>query len=212
MSFVQKQLIRRLKNRCESESTFNDLIEVRDDTVSILNSRYEDLVGIKFQPDNESYLISQYLLGFELSYSTIVEGFYAQAANLQRQQVETVAALKEFGIGKRKNKKAPNIRNNYRAFYEMYRDLSDAAHPTNFEVVFGTSYYQDGEKVGPSVYPQFKAGLCEALLWRHCLVAIAMWNGVNSHYHRLLGIQAHDSEVEMAKRALHSLEGIKLDI
>ena len=70
------------------------------------------------------------MLGINLSYLAIVDGLYPQAANLQKQQIETLARLEEITADTHREGKPPNV--NQKSLPGLgcaYGKLNDAAHP-----------------------------------------------------------------------------------
>ncbi|MBN9497232.1 MAG: hypothetical protein J0H39_10815 [Alphaproteobacteria bacterium] len=73
-------------------------------------------------------LASSFVQGIDLCETSISEGFYVQATALLKQEMETLAALRECQDGSRKNKRTPNVKHLGSEFAKIYGDLNSVAH------------------------------------------------------------------------------------
>jgi hypothetical protein len=73
-------------------------------------------------------LVSSFVQGIDLCETSISEGFYVQATALLKQEMETIAALRECQAGHRRNKRTPNVKDLGSEFAKIYGDLNSVAH------------------------------------------------------------------------------------
>jgi hypothetical protein len=73
-------------------------------------------------------LSASFIQGIELCEVAISEGLYLQAATLLRQEMETLAAIRESDKGHRKERKTPNVKHLPQHIAKLYGDLSAATH------------------------------------------------------------------------------------
>lgn len=175
--FLEQHRCLRAEIRSRSESENANLLHVRRDILfSII--RKENLARGKtcVNHGHRMYLIAQYLLGVDLSYTAIVEGLYPQAANLQKQQIETLAQLEKVKDGKRPDKKDRNVRHAaLPGISKLYGNLNEAAHPWRPEVVEALMHHESENGSGPCADPRYEREICETLLGNHCVCLMYLW-------------------------------------
>jgi hypothetical protein len=73
-------------------------------------------------------LTASFVQGIDLCETSISEGFYVQATALLKQEMETLAAIRECQAGSGKNKRTPNVKHLGSEFAKLYGDLNSVAH------------------------------------------------------------------------------------
>lgn len=210
MDFASRQITYRQKIRREMQAAFPELFQVRADIVSAIYSRLEHIQGETFPPDDQSmFLIAQYITGIEFSFAAIVEGLYPQAANLQKQEIETLAALEQVRKGKRREGQTPNVKNSLPEFALAYSNLNDLAHPSKSELVQAFNMYEDLGKSGPTVVPQLRKEVCRILLPNHCVYLIKCWDYMSVHFNKVAGVETPQEEMQKLHSTLMEFERAK---
>ena len=80
-------------------------------------------------------LYASFVIGLNLCELAIEEGRYIQACALLRQEMETVAQIKNVRVGKRNPTRAPNIAFLEEYMKRLYGGLSDAAHVSKHHIL-----------------------------------------------------------------------------
>ena len=206
--FLKHQLRHRASVRAQSEAANLKLLEVRDSTLTAIASLQRHVQGRRYKSvDGRMHLIAQYIQGIELSYTSIVEGLYAQAANLQKQQIETIAALEEYETGSRRDGKTPNVRQ-YRlpsGFGRQYGALNRAAHPSVEAVAQSIAHFQNGERQGPTTIPQFCQAHCQPLLANHCIYMLHLWRQMSNAFKSVFDIELDDDQYKLVNFSIRTL-------
>ena len=147
---------------------FSTLIAIRSALLDAIATFLTTRAKGHFDYNLRHSLIAQYLQGVELSFQAIGQGLYAPAANLQKQQIETLAALKECRLDRRRNKKTPNVGNYLPQMKAEYDNLNDVAHPSSEDELYElTASNQDG-KATITPFPKFREDISRAMLSNHC--------------------------------------------
>jgi hypothetical protein len=102
------------------------------------------------------FLSAQFLQGLDITRKTIILGAYHQAANLLKQETETLDALHEIRTGSRKDRKTTKFRGEMKRFGRKYGDLNEIAHPTSEAIVELLASRIDGNNVAPTIEKIFK--------------------------------------------------------
>lgn len=130
---------RREENWEISKSNYGALLDAHLSATTCIGSL---LLKMNLRPgeSNESIsgrlsLIASFIQGIDLCETTISEGLYAQAANLLKQELETIAAIEEFIIGNRKDGKTPNVRFVNWDMGRIYGELNKVAHVSERKVL-----------------------------------------------------------------------------
>jgi hypothetical protein len=125
-------------------------------------------------------LIASFMQGVLPCESAISEGYYAQAAALLRQEMETLAALEELKDKKRKDGKVPQIGGLPWGLKNLYGALSALTHVSKDEAL--TSLYQmesSGDARPASIVPLYNCDTARRMYGTHVafLVAAALHLG-----------------------------------
>jgi len=118
--------------------------------------------GVRFEPQSKSInerlgVIAQFIQGTDLTETAITEGLYPQAANLLKQELESISVIDEHEEGTRIDGRVPRFRGPISAFGTRHGELNDIAHPTRQDVIERLNTFADGERYGPTSVPQFNA-------------------------------------------------------
>ena len=213
IDFLDRQSHCKAKVRKESEIRCTPIIQLHKTVLKSIDAYLIRAQGIPFKGSIEDieplYLIAQFLQGVELSFSAILDGLYVQAANLQKQQIETLTALEEARCGKRRDTTTPNVQNRMPHFKAEYQNLNNAAHPSNRAYIISLSGKTTSQSSGPSSVPQFRLDLCESMLRNHCTYLIHLWSYMSSNYSELLGVEPTKDECASLLKALSMFESIQ---
>ncbi|TQS71800.1 hypothetical protein ERN12_11215 [Rhodobacteraceae bacterium] len=149
--------------------------------------------------------------GINLCEIAIVEGLYAQAATLLRQEHELISAVQELGVSKRKDGKTPHATiGRLKNMGKVYGELSGAAHVSQSRLMHGIIATEMGDRKGPSVVPLFHRELARNLYALH-VSYICQMTLIADEVHGALGIgnlsDEEKSLLVVATKILHE-EGL----
>ncbi len=195
-TFIQRQRELRATTRITSESENSELLRVRHTILLSITLKDNMARGKAIDECHDGkYLIAQYLLGIDLSYLAIVEGLYPQAANLQKQQIETLCRLEELRTGRAKDGKNPNVRQKRLPGMNcLYGNLNKAAHPSRTDVIRSLSHHESESGRGPTHDPQYNREICNTLLGNHCVLLLYLWRDMADLFKADFGIQNSQDE------------------
>ncbi|MEQ3747196.1 MAG: hypothetical protein ABNH53_13300 [Henriciella sp.] len=136
--------------------------------LGLIESVRREYNGAGFEYDPRHHLIAQYIQGIQLSYDGISKGLYAQAANLQKQQIETLTEIREIKLGRRREGKTPKVGNSMPNMKTEYDNLNDVAHPGTEDVIYSLTCLVEDDKAVVSSLPRFDTGISRSMLLNHC--------------------------------------------
>ena len=126
------------KVREQTMKAYSRLVDVHLLTMGVLAAALLRVNGkitpITATSERRNALFASFVIGIEACESAIAEGRYLQASALLRQEMETLAQIKEVSTGK-KNKKTPNVGVLEKSLAHLYGGLSDAAHVSEHHIV-----------------------------------------------------------------------------
>jgi hypothetical protein len=163
---------RRDENREISKQNYGLLLDAHLSATACIGSfLYKN--NLKPGKTNESIsgrlsLIASFVQGIDLCETSISEGLYAQAANILKQELETIAALEEFISGSRKDGKTPNVKFVKWDMAKIYGDLNKVAHVSDresFDPLFQIGSFGDANPV--SMLPVYKKEISRELYAYH---------------------------------------------
>ncbi|GGF00348.1 hypothetical protein GCM10011611_02450 [Aliidongia dinghuensis] len=112
-------------------------------------------------------LIASFIQGVDICEVCVSEGLYFQAANLLKQELETIAAIEEFKIGQRRENRTPNISRAGPGAGPLYSDLNAAAHVADQALLSRLiTNIVSAEVIGASLVPMYNR---EASSHLYCL-------------------------------------------
>ena len=189
-AYIKRQEEHRLSVRKQSFAAHPKLVAAQRNLVRGIIDLKQRVEGVRYEhKDGRMHLIAQSIQGVELSFLAIVDGLYAQAAALQKQQLEAIAALGEYTAGIRENGRTPNIKNSgQRGFGRMYGELNDIAHPSNDRILESLCHFEEEGKQGPTTKPQFVQEYCRYFLSNHCLQLLNLWRHMSYVYRDEFGL------------------------
>ncbi len=100
-------------------------------------------------------LAAQFIQGIGITESAISEALYPQAANLMKQQLETLLAIDEIEEALRRDGKTPGFKGKLRRWGKFYGRLNELAHPSRHEVIKQFAFHFTKESSGPTPIPQY---------------------------------------------------------
>lgn len=167
----------RLLNEKKFNHDFSEFIKNRQIILQAIYSSTQKIEGYQFTAHiKQMYLIAQFIQGADISFQAITQGLYPQAANLQKQQIETITALIEINKNRRKDGYTPNVQNHFKSFKFEYNELNNLSHPCNEEIVEGLAKYSRKSKQGPTLHPQYNSAIAYRLARSHCLCLVHCFN------------------------------------
>jgi len=183
-AYLQRHEEHRIAVRKQSFAANPKLVAAQRNLLCAIIALKQRVEGVRYEhKDGRMHLIAQSIQGVDLAFIAIVDGLYAQAAALQKQQLEAIAALGEYTAGTRKDGKTPNIRNTgQRGFGRMYGELNDIAHPSNDHILESLCHFEEEGKQGPTTKPKFVEEYCRYFLSNHCLQMLNLWRHMSYVY------------------------------
>lgn len=201
--------------REQSKSENSDLLTAHQMIFAALISYQNRIQGKKFEPQSEDvigrmFLVAQFLQGIEFTETAISEGLYTQAANLLKQELETIGAIEEFASDTRKDGKVPRFHGIMKDFGRRYGEYNELAHPTRKGVVESLGTFDDGDKHGPTTIPQFNADLYQRMYGDQAMLMIVLFRQMRELFTKVFGEDWDDAEERLAASAAKILlaEGI----
>lgn len=144
----------------ESESSSHNIMRILVDGIMIIctkqlqNPMASTNENISYQISLVvSYIRTHYLIADHIMNGDLIEG-----ATLIRKQLESIARINELDKHTVKSllKKTPNIKNAIdKDSAKLYGVLSEIAHFGTPDVGSKLRIFEDGERIGPSIYPAF---------------------------------------------------------
>jgi hypothetical protein len=202
---------RREENREISKSNYGALLDAHLSATACIGSL---LLKMNLKPgeSNESIsgrlsLIASFVQGIDLCETSISEGLYAQAANLLKQELETIAAIEEFIIGNRKDGKTPNVRFVKWDMGRVYGELNKVAHVSDRRVL--DPLYQmecSGSSNPVSILPIYNKEISRKLYALHVSFIIQVAKHLIDLYSELYNEEATATEYLMLVGAMKRLE------
>lgn len=170
--------------------------------------QFDEVTGA---PAQQLDLITHFIHGINLCEIAIVEGLYAQAAPVLRQEHELISAVQELGISKRKDGKTPHATvGRLKNMGKVYGELSGAAHVSQSQLMHDIIATEIGDRKGPSVVPLFHRELARNLYALH-VSYICQMTFIADEVHGALGIGNLNEEEKcllvVATKILHE-EGL----
>lgn len=155
--------------------------------------------------------INSFFKGVELTEFAICRGFYAQANNLLKQEMETLCACIEIRNGKRKDKKTPNTQNLPYGLRSVYGHLNNVAHVSHSaSLKFVNLAEAQGNSTSASSSPQYNEKIAKGLYGLHIVfmheIALEMIQGYAAT------VKASDikEELEILRKGFGLLEKLKV--
>ncbi|CTQ67439.1 hypothetical protein [Roseibium alexandrii] len=217
--FLQKHFDHRKQIRSQSASSNKNLLTAHQLALAAVVSYQNRIQGIKYdagdaQITGRMALVAQFIQGVGITETAISEGLYAQAANLLKQELETLASIEEFEAKARKDGRTPKFRGRLTGFGRRYGEFNEIAHPTRQEVVEQLSSFTDGDRYGPTTVPQFNTELFQMLYGNQAMLIAMLFGQMQPLFVEAFGVDWDDTEVRLASTAIRILidEGIIKEI
>lgn len=206
-AFLENQATHASRVRAKSLAANTELVAIRSSILDAAIKLKQKANGKQYRPkDARMHLIAQYLQGVVLSYNAIIDGLYAQAAALQKQQLESIVRLEEYRFGNQKDGRTPNIQNSgLRGFKEQYKALNGVAHPSIDGQIEGLNHFTEREKQGPTTTPDFNEEVCRVLLGNHCLYLLHLWRHMSHFFTEEFETELVPEEYKGLESAIRSL-------
>jgi hypothetical protein len=167
----------RNKNREKSKIDYGLLLDAHLSVTSVFGTllfKYNMKPGFTNEAiSGKLSLIASFIQGIDLCETSISEGLYAQAANLLKQELETVAAIEEYKVGERMDGITPNVKHVKWNLKKVYGDLNKVAH-VSFKDYFQPLYQGEmyGHAVPVSIVPIYNKEIARNLYALHIALLI----------------------------------------
>lgn len=213
--FLQMHSKHRKRIRSQSIKSNKNLFTAHQLALAAVVSYQNRIQGKQYRAEEAQVkgrmaLVAQFMQGIDITETAISEGLYAQAANLLKQELETLASMEEFSMSARKDGQVPRFRGRLSDFGRRYGEFNEIAHPTRQEVVEQLSTFSDGDRYGPTTVPQFNGELFQMLYGNQALFISMMFAQMRPLFVEVFGVECDDAEVRLATNAIRILidEGI----
>lgn len=178
--FLEEQVAIRTHNREKSKHICKDLLYAHClccGIIKTLNDKFLSTVGKTSESVSTRLpLISSFIQGIDICEVCIIEGLYAQAAVIIKQELESVAAVNECVKNNRKNKKTPNVQLVKFGINKEYGFLNGIGHVSEkeiFEALYKPKNVNCPEYKQPvSLTPILDEELCERFYAIHILLIV----------------------------------------
>ena len=206
-AFLQRQEEHRLNVREQSLAANPKLVAAQRNLLCGIIALKQRVEGVSYEhKDGRMHLIAQFIQGVDLAFIAIIDGLYAQAAALQKQQLESIAALGEYTAGARADGKTPNVRYaGQRGFGRMYGELNDIAHPSNDHILEALCHFEEDGRQGPTTKLQFVEEYCRYFLSNHCLQMLNLWRHMSYVYKDEFGLHFPKQDEQYVGSAMKTL-------
>lgn len=212
VDFLDTHLKHRKKIRDMSKKVSLPLLSAHQLALGAIASLQGRVQGKRFENARDEivqgmFLIAQFVQGIELTETAISEGLYPQAANLLKQELETLASLEELRLnGSRPDGKTPKFRGSLKGFGKRYGELNELAHPTRAWIVESLARYEDGDKAGPTTIPQFNADLYKQSYGNQILFMVKLFGHMENLFEDVFNISADQIEENLIVSVLGILQ------
>jgi len=162
IKLVADQIQHRARIREETKRTLGGLLDLHPVCLGVI--REITLYRIE-EPGNTNESISlrlalgaSFIQGIEICEVAIVEGLYSQAASILKQEMETIAAMKESSRDIRKNKVTPRISHLTTPMGRIYGMLNGISHTSDKELfvpIYKLEVSEESEIQPVSITPKF---------------------------------------------------------
>lgn len=154
-------------------------------------------------------LMATFVQGIGICETSISEGLYAQAAALQKQELETIAAVEEYTKGNRKDGKTPNVKNNnvkwgLSALYGPLNELAHVAKTDMLNSLYGAE--QQGTAIPVTTVPVYVKEISRRLFAAHVALIIQMAFQINAIHTELYGDSLAAEEILCLRAACEHLK------
>ncbi len=214
-AFLEQHAKHRSKIRELSKAASKNLLTAHQFAFSAVISYQNRIQGRKYEAHDPSIkgrmgLIAQFIQGVEITETAISEGLYANAANLLKQELETLGAIEEFEVNERRDRKVPSFRGRLSGFGRLYGDFNDVAHPTRQEIVESLTTFSEAERYGPTTIPQFNKELYQMLYGNQAMFLVILLSQMQPVFLEVFGLDWNEEETHLASSAVRILidEGI----
>lgn len=217
--FLSAHHAHRTRVRNDSHQHFKSILRAHQLSLTAIVSFQDQAGGLKFNSGNGNVdgrmgLIAQFIQGIALAFSATSEGLYPQAANLMKQELETILAIAEYEEGKRKEKKTPQFKGKMTGWAKHYGRLNELAHPSRSEIVQNFAYYSDGmgRLAGPTTIPQYNAEAYRRLLGTQALMMTVLFVQMKKLYQEVFYIMPDDADDGLIRSAVQILTEEKIAV
>jgi hypothetical protein len=211
INLLSQTIKRREENREISKEHYGLLLDAHLSATACIGSLlYKN--NLKPAKSNESIsgrlsLIASFVQGIDLCETSISEGLYTQAANLLKQELETIAAIEEFILGSRKDGKTPNVKFVKWNMGKIYGELNKVAHVSDrkaFDPLFQIGV--SGKANPVSILPVYKKEISRELYAYHVSFIVQVAKHLIDLYKELYQEVATATEYLLLVGAMKRLE------
>ncbi|MEO0412964.1 MAG: hypothetical protein AAF221_14120 [Pseudomonadota bacterium] len=202
--------------KLEFNMCFPKLLTAYGSVWSSVVSYQHRIQGIKYTDRNTDYqkalyFCAQFVMGVELTSTAIMEGLYAQSANLLKQELELLVAIDEILRSDRQEGKIPHVsRSRLYSFGKNYGQFNDIAHPAKSDLVKWFTYFEKDDRSGPTAVPIFRKASARFCFSNHCQFLAIQFAQMSDVFKAVFQVEPSAEEVEAVKRCLNILADEKL--
>ncbi len=196
--------------RARSKEAYGDLIDahllgmgVIASAISAVNSKPGKTEGDLSQLLS---LTASFIQGIDTCETTISEGYYVSATALLKQEMETIAAIKEVRNKSRKSGTTPNVKS-FNDLAVVYGDLNKIAHVGDANVMQNLISIETSEKqAGAPLFPVFNSEMAMFLYGLHVVFITMIAFEVGLVLESLYGVGLEEFHEDMLGRSARILQ------
>ncbi|PFA66203.1 hypothetical protein CN378_14485 [Bacillus sp. AFS015802] len=199
-------------NKLLSRSNYGEsLIEAHRDVnafiVSIINKMDKPSDNVTESESKRLAVIASFIQGIDITERAISEGVYIQAFALVRQELETIAALEEIVLNKRKDQKTPNVKHVKWELAKVYGSLSGMAHVSDESLYLPLfSVGANGDAIPASIHPIYDESISKQLYALHVALLIQLASSLEKLYVDMYNKKLTNIEYYIINEATEFLE------
>ena len=154
-------------------------------------------------------LTAQFVQGVDACETAISCGLYSQAACLLKQQMETVEAVHEHEMGRRRDRVTPRLPR-LKEFGRVYGQYNEFAHVSVSNIANLVVRAEHGDVCGPSILPLYNADIAYSFYGMHVFLIVSTAGQVHTVLTEIYGEGLNEDEmkflivaVELVKKSRH---------
>ena len=205
LHLLDRQRKKRAQVREQSKKVYGELLRAHWLALSVIANATS---AVSSKPGKSDTSLAQmlslsasFIQGIDICEFAISEGLYFSASALLKQEMETIAAIREVRSKVRKSGITPNVRS-FGEFAVLYGDLNKLAHvgePDLLQEVVSISLSEG--QAGAPLFPVFNPKLAKVLYGTHTSLVVMLAVEVGLILEDLYGKEFGDVEVKLLVKA-----------